>query len=278
MELQALQFSSGAGRILLKTGPGKSALWKTLCRSSAILVILATVGCQEGNRLATKQLVVHRTPGPIQLDGQLSASAWRRAQAVALEVPREIRKQGLSLEEPGSARLLWDDRFLYIAFDFVDSDVVAFGKEGDEGQQLLGDVAEIFLKRPEQTWYWEFHVTPAGYVTQNWNVGRGRWGLKDVDRRVSPRFVVVAARVQGTLNDWHDRDQGWTAEVAIPFDKLDRFGELTNPRENWTILLARYNYTRYRKQATGPELSSWPPLSRPFFHLVEEYASLKLVP
>jgi hypothetical protein len=251
---------------------------KAACRLLAMLTILATVGCQGSSRPDTGQLVAHRATGPIQLDGQLNESAWQQAQAVAFGVPRESQQQGLSLEEPGTARLLWDDRFLYIAFDFTDSDVVALGKEGDEGQQLSGDVAEIFLKRPEQTWYWEFHVTPTGFVTQNWCAGRGRWGLKDVDRRVNPPFIQVAPRVQGTLNDWHDRDQGWTAEVAIPFEKLDRFGELTNPKDNWTILLARYNYTRYRQQATGPELSSWPILSRPFYHLVEEYAQLKLVP
>ena len=83
---------------------------------------------------------------------------------------------------------------------------------------------------------------------------------------------------RGTLNDWRDHDRRWTQEVAIPFDKLDRFGELSNRKDNWTILWAHYNYTRYRTQATGPELSSWPVLSRPFFHLVEEYAQLKLVP
>ena len=241
-------------------------------------LLLLAAPCVGGEPSGRKQIVVHRASKPIKLDGQLNDPAWQEASAVSLDIPREFQQQGQSLEEQGTAKLLWDDKFLYIAFDFVDSDVVALGKEGDEGQQLLGDVAEIFLKGPEQTWYWEFHVTPTEFVTQNWNVGRGRWGLKDVDRRVNPRFVLVAARVQGTLNNWHDRDQRWTAEVAIPFEKLDRFGELANPRENWTILLARYNYTRYREQATGPELSSWPPLSRPFFHLVEGYSSLKLVP
>jgi len=251
---------------------------RRVCPFLVTLITLATVGCQGSNRSDTRQLVVHRATTPIQVDGQLNEPAWQQARAVTLDIPRENQQQGQSLEERGTARLLWDDRFLYVAFDFVDSDVVALGKEGDEGQQLSGDIAEVFLKRPDQTWYWEFHMTPTGYVTQNWCAGRGRWGLKDVDRRVNPRFIELAPKVLGTLNDWRDRDQGWMAEVAIPFEKLDRFGDLSDRRDNWTILLARYNYTRYRLQATGPELSSWPILSRPFFHLVEEYAQLKLVP
>jgi hypothetical protein len=278
MQILALQSNPELGRILPEAVPTKLASMNAACRFLMTLLVLATAGCQTGGRAVPRQLVAHRASGPIELDGQPNESAWQRAQPVALDEPRDARQQGLSLEEPGTARLLWDDRFLYVAFDFVDSDVIALGKEGDEGQQLSGDLAEIFLKRPDQTWYWEFHVTPTGFVTQNWCAGRGRWGLKDVDRRVTPPFVRVAPRVQGTLNNWNDRDQGWTVEVAIPFEKLDRFGELTNPKDNWTILLGRYNYTRYRQQATGPELSTWPILSRPFYHLVEEYAPLKLVP
>jgi len=246
-----------------------------------ILVALLSAGCQRVDvptQPASPELACPRASGPIQIDGKLDEEAWRHAKQVALDIPRDQQQQGLTLEEKGTARLLWDDRFLYVGFEFVDSDVVALGKEDDEGQHLMGDVAEIFLKPTDQTWYWELHVTPAGYVTQYWCVGRGRWGLKDEGRHVKPRFVQAAAQVQGTLNNDTDRDQGWTAEVAIPWKDLDRFNERPDPRANWTILLARYNYTRYRVQATGPELTSWPVLPRAFFHLVEDYAPLKLVP
>ena len=276
MDTLAVQFNSVRGRIAKAVAEVTGV--RGVCQFLTALILMATGGCQRDQQLGARQLVVHKATTPIQLDGNLNEPDWQQAKAVTLDIPLEFQQQGQSLEEPGTARLLWDDRFLYIAFEFVDSDLIALGKEGEEGQQLSGDLAEIFLKQPEQTWYWELHVTPTGYITQNWNVGRGRWGLKDYDRRIGPQFVEVAPKLQGTLNNWRDRDQGWTVEVAIPFEKLDRFGELSNGKANWTILLGRYNYTRYRRQGTGPELSSWPILSRPFYHLVEEYAQLKLVP
>ena len=247
----------------------------------SILVALVSGGCQRSTPPAgpaLRQLVVHHATVPIRVDGRLDKTAWQRAESVAFDVPGDPQQSGQTLEEKGIARLLWDDQFLYVAFEFTDSDVVALGTEDDQEHHALGDVAEIFLKPAEQTWYWEFHVTPAGYVSTYWYAGRGRWGLKGVDAHIKPRFIEAAAQVRGTLNDWRDRDQGWTAEVAIPLGKLDRFRERSNQKENWTILLARYNYTRYRNQATGPELSSWPVLSRPAYHLLEEYAQLKLVP
>jgi hypothetical protein len=252
--------------------PGKSP------QPFILLAVLACSACQRTTPPRSEPLLVHHTPTPIQLDGRVDKPVWQQVEPVRFEIPRELQRQGQSLEEGGTARVLWDDQYLYIAFDFVDSDVVALGKEDDLEQHQLGDVAEIFLKPTEQTWYWEFHVTPAGQASTYWHVGRGRFGMQNPDGHVKPRFFQLAVQVQGTLNDWHDRDRGWTAEVAIPFDKLDRFHERANPRENWMILLSRYNYTRYRVQATGPELSSWPVLSKPSFHLVEEYAPLKLVP
>jgi hypothetical protein len=250
--------------------------------SLLIVAMLMSQACQHVSpstfQHGAQEFVCSRASSPIHVDGKLDEEAWRQAIPLAFDIPRDQQQQGLTLEEKGTGRVLWDDQYLYVAFDFVDSDVVANGTEDDQEHHNLGDVAEIFLKPTDQTWYWEFHVTPAGYVSTYWHVGRGRFGLQGENSHIKPRFIQAAAQVHGTLNDWRDRDQGWTAEVAIPWSKLDRFGEKPDVKANWTILLARYNYTRYRTQATGPELSSWPVLSRAAYHLVEQYAPLKLVP
>ena len=244
-------------------------------------MVISQDPCQHvspSSRLVAEEFVCHRATSPIHVDGSLDEEAWQGARAVAFNLPQDQQHQRLILEENGTGRILWDDDFLYVAFTFMDSDVVAFGTNDDQDHHTLGDVAEIFLKPTDQTWYWEFHVTPAGYVSSYWNPGRGRFGLQGVDLHIRPRFIEAAARVQGTLNDDRDRDVKWTAEVAIPWAKLDRFGEMRDIKAHWTILLARYNYTRYRIQASGPELSSWPDLSRASYHLVEQYAPLKLAP
>jgi len=251
-----------------------------ILRGGLLLIILTSGGCQCHRPTAQPTavpFVAHRATTPIQVDGRLGKLSWKQAEPVALDIPRDLRQQGQTLEESGQARLLWDDQFLYVAFDFMDSDVVALGTEDDQEHHQLGDVAEVFLKPAEQTWYWEFHVSPAGLVSTYWHAGRGRFGLL-VDVHVRPRFIQAAAQVQGTLNNDRDRDQGWTAEMAIPWSKLDRLGERADPKKNWTVLIARYNYTRYRVGATGPELSSAPVLPTPNYHLIEEYAPLKLVP
>jgi len=79
--------------------------------------------------------------------------------------------------------------------------------------------------------------------------------------------------VKGTLNDWKDKDKGWTAEMAVPIADLTRFGDVFGGESKWRILISRYNYSRY---LSNVELTSLPCLSKTDFHLIEEYAVLIL--
>ncbi len=253
--------------------------------TAALAAFCAAGGCQSPPRAETARptpvIEAHRAASPITIDGRLDEPAWGQASPIPyhLLMPGQKQPNVRKLEEPGTVRLLWDDRFLYLGFEFTDTDVVDFSKQDNQRLYSVSDVAEIFLKPSDQTWYWEFHVTPTGKVATYFWPGRGWVGLpmEEAGVVVSPRFLQVATRVQGTVNDWHDRDEGWVAEVAIPIEKLYRDGSSKRLGPNWTILLGRYNYSRYRQRATGPELSSVPALSQPNYHLTDEYARLRLV-
>ena len=239
-------------------------------------------GCQNlplgspGN--ASSQIEVERATGPVVMGGCLNEAAWAIAKPIPFQLvatPSQRKRIG-KVEGKGSARILHDDRNLYIAFAFEDADVVDLSKEDDQELHTLSDVAEIFLKPLDDTWYWEFHVTPKGRASSYWWPGRGRLHLAGTKPHVKPRFIRAVTWTQGTVNNWRDRDRGWTAVVSIPFAKLDRYGPPKDPHSRWTILLARYDYSRYRMKETGPELSASSVCSEPGFHQVDEYPRLHL--
>lgn len=91
----------------------------------------------------------------------------------------------------------------------------------------------------------------------------------------APFDLKVAAQVQGTLNNWHDRDKSWSMEMAIPRKEIERYGAKFEPGHPWRIFLARYNYSRY---LPSKELSSFPQQAEtPSFHIIEEYGRLELI-
>lgn len=260
--------------------PSKSIL------TAAIVLQMLLVGCAASKAtpsqanppptveqsLPPEMIAVHTTT-PLVIDGKLDEPVWKIAPAYQLlPVPDVASGQRLPLHENGTVRLAWDANYLYLGAAFHDSDVVAEGKADNLRHYLLGDVCELFLKPGNQTWYWELYVTPAGRQTTFFFPGGGRQ-LPSCLLKETP--LVVAARVQGTLNDWHDRDQGWTAEMAVPLSLLTAHGEHFGPGYSWRILVGRYNYSRYLPEM---ELSSYPLLSQMNFHLLNEYAHLRLQP
>ncbi len=232
---------------------------------------------------ASSILVAQRSEKPVVIDGKLDDDVWKKAPVYNLNLCKDLclplkkrkdQSPGINgLKEPGEVRLAWDDKYLYVGIKFIDSDIV---QESDKDQQphySSGDVAEIFLKPEKSTWYWEIYGTPNAKKTVFWFPGRGRVGLQS---SLAPGMnldeVLVASQIKGTLNDWRDRDEYWTLEMAIPAKGLTMHGDAFGPGSDWRILVARYNFSRYLSQR---ELSMVPQLSVTNYHLLEEYAILK---
>jgi hypothetical protein len=217
-------------------------------------------------------MVAKYTSSPIVLDGKLDDPAWKSAVVYSLSLSDDLAKKDKKLTEAGEVRLAWDENYLYLGINFTDSDIVAEGEKDQLHHYLFGDLAELFLKPEGKTWYWELYVTPLSMKTSLFFPGRGRLGLKSADNYSCG--LKVAAHNNGTVNQWTDRDTGWTAEMAMPIKDLTARGETFGPGSHWKIFVGRYNYSRYLN-TIGPELSMTPPLSMTNYHRTEEYAVLQ---
>ena len=230
------------------------------------LVILIGVflngGCQSPKKLSEpamplRTLSAAHTPVPVVIDGKLDDPVWKRARVYPLYLAKDLAGNGKALQECGQVQLAWDDHFFYIGVKFYDSDIVAEGKKDQLHQYTMGDLCELFLKPADSTWYWELYATPAGKKTSFFFPGRGRLGLPSMEDYTCG--LKVAAQVCGTLNHWQDRDSYWTAEMAMPVKDLTALGNKFGPGNDWRILVARYNYSRYLT-TQGTELSMTPQL------------------
>jgi hypothetical protein len=168
------------------------------------------------------------------IDGKLNDAAWAKADAVTLQFP---------WDQPGAkqktvARVLWDDDYLYIAYDCEDLDITAQYDQRDD-PTYKDDAVEAFINpRPSQTTaYFGFEMNARSTVYDYITVP-GLFLLK----RWNPIGVQIATYVDGTLNARGDQDRRWSLEVAIPLAELEGLAQ-AKPKvgDVWSINLNRWD-------------------------------------
>lgn len=204
---------------------------------------------------------------PIKVDGLMNELAWDKAEVLEdFAVFWQKRKPKTATK----ARLLWDDRYLYFAADMEDSDLYA-DVTRDNGMIWTNDVFELFFKPHEdRLTYYEFQVNAAGAQLELFLPSRGSGGYQ----RFAPltRFGMESAvRLQGTLNNWQDKDKGWMVEGRIPWTAFQASGGKPEPGAKWRFALCRFDYS---VAFDRPELSSTAPLTQSDFHRYEDYGEL----
>ena len=220
---------------------------------------------------------VVKTAGKITVDGKLDEVCWQSAPEYSLgkvktdggEHPIVQAVVARDKFEKMYVKCLYDNKYLYIACRAEDGDVIAHNRNDQEFLFRDCDLIEVFIKPVKANYYWELYATAGGNKSSCFYPSAGTLISAAINKENLMPGLLVAAQVQGTLNNWQDNDKSWTAEMAIPLSELSKYGIAFAPGQEWTIFFARYNYSKdFRKwQYSGypvpPVLTS---------HLLENYS------
>lgn len=188
-----------------------------------------------------------RAEAPIQVDGNITDPAWRYAPWTSDFIDIE----GDSKPRPKyrtRVKMLWDDRYLYIAAELEEPDVKATLTQRDSVIFKDNDF-EVFLKPlPATKSYYEFEINALNtgwdlFLPKPYNEGGQADNSWDIEG------LKTAIGVQGTLNNPRDKDQGWTVEMAIPLTAFASRQQVPLPRDGttWRINFSRVQWTAGKK-------------------------------
>ncbi len=233
--------------------------------------------------------VCYKVDGKIKIDGKINEKSWQNAEAITGFV--DISGEGFP--EPRfktTAKMLWDDEYLYVAADLKDPHVWADIKNHDEVVYYNNDF-EIFIDPDGDAHnYFEIEVNAIGTLFE--------LAIEKPYRATTPTFVQfqwdcpglkVATKVHGTLNNPKDTDEGWSVEFAIPrkaiaqsFDnylKAGNYLRLGFSRVEWQHDVIDGKYSR-KKNAEGNYLPednwTWGPTGMIAMHMPERWSFLYL--
>ena len=166
-----------------------------------------------GQPRRTPTYEVWRVVQPITVDGKLDERAWAMALPVGNFV---LNRDGSAAPVKTEAKILYDDKFLYVSFRCADENVWATMRQRDE-HLWEEEVVEIFVQAdPRQKSYIELEVNPLGTMLD----------IFLLDRRKPLRYeswnsehLKWAVEVDGTV-DGKGGDRGWTCEMALPMEDV----------------------------------------------------------
>jgi hypothetical protein len=149
----------------------------------------------------------------IAIDANLNEASWHNAAQSSFFTFWDGTPAPASLQT--TARMIWDDEYLYIAFSARDPDVYATYTVRD-ARLWEQDNFEVFVTVPGTTGYVEVEGSPRGTTWDGLftNVFQGPGGSYNIAR------LAVAGRINGTLNNSSDQDSGFTGEIRLPFAEI----------------------------------------------------------
>jgi hypothetical protein len=219
-----------------------------------------------------REYVVKRSTSTMVIDGQLAEAAW---QGAGLTEKFVIYRDGTPTSLSTQAKILWDDRYLYVAFICEDPDVWAEMINRDD-YLWNEEVVEIFCDPDgDGLNYIEIEVNPLETVL-DLVLDKAYFEGGKADFSWNLDGLEVAVSVDGTINDLDDIDTRWLCEVAIPFQALAFTAPSNNfpPRagDEWRLLLCRYNYERTGDKVV--EISCWNQTDSRGFHVPSKFGRI----
>lgn len=189
-----------------------------------------------------------RASGAISVDGRLDEPAWQRA----FELPLVDAMDGSPPRRSTVARLLWDDRYLYVAFEAEGGEGSARPSRGDGGPAREEEAVALLV---------DATGTGRGFVEVEVSADNAH-----ADTRFEPgpgdlaeaRAWVSGARTATQFHRGAPGEGGFTVEMAVPLLSLRGSGPLPRPGDRWRANLYRIEVDGREGSRKGQAFS--PPL------------------
>lgn len=215
-----------------------------------MVIALGVFGCGgqdvRSNLPAIPTYDVRRASSPMVIDGRLDKDVWQRAAPITYQFPWD-RQTGV--KQKTTARLLWDDEFLYVGWECEDADIVAQYASRDD-PTYKDDAVEMFINPdPRQSFYYGMEINARATVYDYFYVFP-----RMLIKRVDFDGLKIASYIRGTLNVRGDKDQGWSIELAIPWRNFVELAPKLPPDlgSTWTA-----NFNRWDGVEPDRRLSQW---------------------
>jgi hypothetical protein len=197
----------------------------------------------EATPFAPRRYVAYRAPSRLTVDGKLDEPGWAAAAWSDLFVDIE----GDSRPGPRfrtRAKMLWDEEYFYVAAEMEEPDL--WGTLTARDSVIFHDNDfEVFIDPDGDTHaYYELEVNALGTPWDLMLIKPYRDGGPAINAW-DIAGLKLGLDVRGTVNRPGDRDDGWTAEIAMPWQILREAApdqKAPRPGDRWRVNFSRVEW------------------------------------
>ena len=234
--------------------------------SSIVLSFLVSAALSSA---AVPEYQVLRTTGRVVIDGILNEADWAAAKPVG---DFQFPWWTVGEKEQTVAKMLWDDKFLYVAYFCYDKHAWADHYSTND-DTYADDCVEIFWNPNPAAGksYNMFEMNCIGNLLAVYN--DFKTSIKLRERRIM--VPHIGRTIQGTVNNDADTDTSWILEIAIRFADYPELFSATTPKDGdmWRVGLNRCG------GKVNEQKSQWSPSQtpKPSFHVPDDFGKIFFV-
>lgn len=192
------------------------------------------------------EYICYRTNEPLNIDGRPDEEIWRKAEWTKyfIDIEGDLKPRPRFKTR---AKMLWDDKYLYIAADLEEPNLWGTLKQRDTIIYYDNDF-EIFIDPDGDTHkYYELEINALQTV---WDLFLVK-PYRDAEGKQAPfnswdiSGLKLGVNLKGTINNPNDEDEGWTCEIAIPWSVLrESYSNESTPKpgEQWRVNFSRVEW------------------------------------
>jgi cellulose/xylan binding protein with CBM9 domain len=239
-------------------------------RSMALAALILPISILIGQEnTVNRTYLVRKMQNPLAIDANWEKKAWLNAECIYID-------QILG-EKPGfiprtEARLMYDERFLYVIFRVRDRFVKALTTKSN-GPVYEDSCVELFFS-PDST-------KPLQYFNLEVNCGAtplmrySRIPKKDYTTvgRKDLKQIEIAATMPTIVYPEIQKDTTWIIEYSIPFKMIEEYARISHPKPG---VIWKANLYKIGDLTSNPHYLTWAPIESPVpnFHLPKFFGTL----
>ena len=223
---------------------------------------------------APRTYVAYRPSAALKIDGKLDEASWQ--QAASTEEFEDISGAGFAKPKYATtAKMLWDDEFLYVGAILEEEDIKAKLTQRDTIIYHDNDF-EVFIDPDSDTHhYFEIENNARGVIfdlqlDQPYRVGGNfylQWHCPGIQ---------LAVHHEGTLNNNKDKDKYWSVEMAIPQAAITK--NFVGPLKAGNHMRINFSRVQWLKPKGPEENWVWTATGRIDMHMPDRWGYLQLSP